>query len=67
MSYDYIKRAYGIDFKPGMKVTCDELHGIEGTVLRVRGDPQYVRIRYPLTSIKMRDGDFHPTSVTVKP
>lgn len=65
MSYTWIERNYGRAFTPRQIVILDELGGIEGSVLRTKGNPQYVRIEY--WSAKQRRavrGDFHPLSVT---
>lgn len=51
MAYNYIRRIYGVCFRPGRRISVD---GREGTVMRAkRGtDPQYVRVRF--------DGEKHP-------
>lgn len=64
MAYDYIKRAYGKEFLPGMMVSLDEYKGLTGTVRRTRGDPQYVSVEW-LQNGKLRKGDFHPDSLTI--
>lgn len=59
MAYDYIKRIYDREFKAGQRVVFTEYDNKPGTVARVRGDPQYV-------SVKFDDGtrgDCHPMSV----
>ena len=59
MAYDYIKRAYGKTFKPGDRVQFSEYGNKPGTVRRVRGDPQYVSVKFD----DGREGDCHPDSV----
>lgn len=63
MAYDYIARAYGKHFKPGMRVTFSEYDDAPGTVKRVRGDPQYVSVKFD----DGREGDCHPGSLEIQP
>lgn len=55
MAYDYIRRVYGADPKPGQRIAVD---GKRGTIIGSIGDPQYIKVRF--------DGEFgaanvHPT------
>ena len=61
MAYDYIKRFYGKDFKPGMRVSFDEYGGALGTVKRTRGDSQYVSVKFD----DGREGNCHPDSIQI--
>lgn len=62
MPYKYIRRAYGVQFMPGMRVTFSEYDNAPGVVKRVRGDPQYVAVRFD----DGREGNCHPSSLTVE-
>lgn len=42
MTYDYIRRVYGVDPRVGQRITMD---GKPGVIIRPQGDPQYLRIR----------------------
>lgn len=59
MSYAYIARAYGKQFSPGQRVLFTEYQNKPGTVRRVRGDPQYVSVKFD----DGRIGDCHPDSL----
>lgn len=63
MAYDYIERFYGTRFKPGMRVLFTEDEDRQGTVKRVRGDPQYVSVRFD----DGHEGFCHPTSLKIFP
>lgn len=52
MAYDYIRKTYEVEFKPGDRITMD---GKPGTVLRPIGDPHYLRVRL--------DGQNHESNV----
>lgn len=45
MSYDYIKRTYGVTPEPGSRVR-HTVTGKSGVIARAIGDPQYVRVRF---------------------
>lgn len=45
MAYRYIIRAYGTGFAPGDRVV-HSVTGVRGVVLRVKGDPNYYRVRH---------------------
>ena len=55
MAYDYIRKAYGVDFKPGERIAMD---GKLGVIVRPRNDPQYLRVRFDGTKHVM---NVHPT------
>jgi len=61
MSYAYIERAYGKRFEAGQRVRFTEYQGERGhgVVVGVRGDPQYVKVRFD----NGQTGDCHPGSV----
>ena len=61
MSYTYIERAYGRKFETGQRIRFTEYEGArgDGVVLGVRGNPQYVRVRFD----DGREGNCHPDSV----
>lgn len=59
MAYDYIKRTYGRDFKPGQRVVFTEYDNKPGVVKRPHGDPKYVAVRFDDGT----EGDCHPESV----
>jgi len=61
MSYRYIERAYGKRFEAGQRVHFTEYKGEQGfgVVVGVRGDPQYVKVRFDNGLV----GDCHPGSV----
>lgn len=63
MPYDYIERYYGTRFNPGMRVQFSEYNDAWGTVKRVNGDPQYVRVKFD----DGREGDCHPNSLKIDP
>lgn len=52
MAYDYIRRTYGVDPKVGQRIT---MGGRPGVIVRPRGDPQYLRVRF--------DGQTHVSNV----
>jgi hypothetical protein len=52
MAYDYIRRTYGVDPKPGQRITMD---GKPGVIVRPVGDPQYLNVRF--------DGQKHTNNV----
>jgi hypothetical protein len=43
MTYDYIRRTYGVDPKVGQRITMD---GWPGTIIRPQGDPAHLRVRF---------------------
>lgn len=43
MAYDYIRRTYGVDAKPGQRITVD---GKPGVVVRPQGDPAHLQVRF---------------------
>lgn len=43
MAYEYIRRTYGVEFKPGERIAMD---GKPGTVTKPRDDRQYLRVRF---------------------
>lgn len=43
VAYNYIRQAYGVEFKPGERIAMD---GKPGTVIRAQGDPQYLSVRF---------------------
>lgn len=45
MTYDYIKRTYGVTPEPGARVR-HTVTNREGSIIRPQGDPQYVRVRF---------------------
>ena len=61
MAYDYIERAYGMRFNPGMRVRFSEYGDLPGVVKRVKGDPHYVTIKFD----NGRTGLCHPSSLTI--
>jgi hypothetical protein len=63
MAYTYIERAYGLKFAAGQRVRFTEYKGERGNgvVRGVRGDPQYVRVRFD----DGHEGDCHPGSVEI--
>jgi len=63
MPYTYIERAYGKKFEPGQRIRFTEYKGDRGNgvVRGVRGDPQYVRVRFD----DGHEGDCHPGSVEI--
>lgn len=63
MPYLYIEQAYGKKFVAGQRIHFTEYKGERGNgvVLGVRGDPQYVRVRFD----NGHEGDCHPGSVVV--
>lgn len=63
MGYAYIRRAYGKYFRPGDRVLFTEYNNKPGTVLRVRGETQYFRVRFDDGKV----GDCHPDSVIAEP
>ncbi len=64
MPYTYIERYYGKRFEPGQRIRFVEYEGDrgKGVVLGVRGDPQYVRVRFD----DGREGNCHPRSVEIE-
>ncbi len=52
MTYDYIRRSYGVDPRVGQRITMD---GKPGVIVRPQGDPQYLRVRF--------DGQKHASNV----
>ncbi len=52
MAYDYIRRAYGVEAKPGQRITMD---GKPGVIVRPKGDPARLRVRF--------DGQKHVSNV----
>lgn len=63
MPYTYIQRAYGKTFKAGQRIRFTEYKGERGlgVVRRVRGDPQYVSVKFDDGHV----GNCHPDSVEV--
>ena len=61
MAYKYIERAYGIAFKAGMDVLFTEYGDKQGTVKAVRGDPQYVKVKFDDGT----EGNCHPKSLKI--
>ena len=59
MVYSHIARFYGKQFNPGDRVQFTEYNNKPGTVRRVRGDPQYVSVKFDDGKI----GDCHPDSL----
>lgn len=45
MPYDYIRRTYAVDPVPGERVK-HTVTGKSGVIVRTRGDPQYVQVRF---------------------
>ena len=43
MAYEYVRRMYGVDPRPGQRITMDGRHG---TIVRPRGDPARLRVRF---------------------
>lgn len=43
--YAYIRRSYAVDPIPGHRVR-HQVTGGEGVIVRPRGDPQYVQVRF---------------------
>jgi len=58
MAYRYIENTYGLTFKMGQRVEFTE-DGRCGTVMRVRGEPYYVKVRFDDGTV----GNCHPMSV----
>jgi hypothetical protein len=52
LAYDYIRRAYGVDPKPGQRISMD---GRPGIIVRPQGDPARLRVRF--------DGSRHVSNV----
>ena len=52
MGYDYVREAYGVNPKPGQRIT---MNGKPGTIVKTRGNPQYLRVRF--------DGEKHIVNV----
>jgi hypothetical protein len=63
MAYTYIERTYGKRFEAGQRVRFIEYQDpkANGVVKGVRGDPQYVRVRFNDGT----EGDCHPNSVEI--
>lgn len=61
MAYAYIECMFGTKFKPGMRVTFSEYDNAPGTVKRVNGDPQYVRVKFD----DGQEGNCHPSSLSI--
>lgn len=63
MPYSYIERNYGKRFEAGQRIQFTEYPGErgKGVVRGVRGDPQYVRVRFD----NGHEGDCHPNSVEI--
>ncbi|MGB1214631.1 MAG: hypothetical protein ACPG4X_14800 [Pikeienuella sp.] len=59
MSYSYIERIYGRKFEAGQRVVFTEYDKKPGHVKGVRGDPQYVSVRFDDGT----EGECHPMSV----
>jgi hypothetical protein len=52
VTYDYIRRTYGVDPKVGQRIT---MSGKPGVIVRPQGDPQYLAVRF--------DGQKHASPV----
>lgn len=64
MAYSYIERYYGIRFEPGMRVAFTEYkHKPTGIVRRVKGDPQYVSVKFDDGALGV--GNCHPKSLEI--
>ena len=58
--YDYIKRQYGIDYRPGQRVVLEGKDKRAGTVARSRTQLHYVKVAFDDGAT----GYAHPNSLT---
>lgn len=63
MTYDYIKRAYGREFKGGQRVQFTECKDSCSTVVRPRVNTYYVKISFDGDKPGRRPHRCHPLSV----